>query len=299
MKCPEHLQHLCTLTMLRERRLKVGPAQRPVARYWQGQGWVTLWRAEEAVPLRPRREPTAAQLEALASGRALATTRRCVVCGERVPRRQVGEQGVCGWCQQGFDDQAERERYGDALAEARALATRWWALRPCFLDVETTGLDEEAEVIEYALLDADGRVLAEGFVRPECGAIPYEASQVNGITDEMLVGAPRWSEVYPHLEQLLHGRLVIAHNAAFDRRMLMQSCMRAGLNTPAAEWGCTMESLIAVNGGRWPRLGCAAELVGARFPERGVAHRAHYDAALCRAVALAMTQMEPEPTCAT
>lgn len=288
MKQPEHLAHLCTLTALRERRLKPAPHQRPSARYWQGRHWVDLWAPEEAEPLRARREPSTSQLLALAVGRRLSGIRCCKVCGERVERRRVTAEGVCDWCQQGVDAAEADERGLDAAQAVRVLANTWWSREPCFLDLETTGLDDDAEVIEYALLATDGRVLLEGLVRPECDEIPIEARRVNGISMAMLGDAPRWPEIYPTLAEHLQGRLVIAHNARFDKRMVEQSCARAGVEMPRAEWGCTMDALIELNGGRWPRLCRAAELVGARFPANGGPHRARYDAALCREVVVAM-----------
>ena len=41
-----------------------------------------------------------------------------------------------------------------------------------------------------------------------------------GITQEMLADAPGLEEVLPPLGELLHDRVLVAHNAPFDRRVL-------------------------------------------------------------------------------
>ena len=93
---------------------------------------------------------------------------------------------------------------------------------PVFLDTETTGLYRSSEVVEVAVVDAQGRELFDSLVRPTRG-IPAEATAVHGITDEMVAKAPSWGEVWPHLRELLDGRQVGIYNAPFDMRMMRQS----------------------------------------------------------------------------
>ena len=54
------------------------------------------------------------------------------------------------------------------------------------------------------------------------------------------------------MTELLTGRLVLAYNADFDRRMLCQTCDRYGLTVIEAEWECAME-LYAAARNRWSR----------------------------------------------
>lgn len=70
-------RRLLTKTQLRAERLKPAPGQRPASRYWQGMGWVSLYDAAAAVPMRPYRAPSSAQLAALAAGRELIGTAPC------------------------------------------------------------------------------------------------------------------------------------------------------------------------------------------------------------------------------
>ena len=43
---------------------------------------------------------------------------------------------------------------------------RWLAADPLILDTETTGLDERAEVVELAAINARGEVLVDTFIKP-------------------------------------------------------------------------------------------------------------------------------------
>jgi len=93
------------------------------------------------------------------------------------------------------------------------------------------------------------------------------------------------------LVELVHGRVLIAHNTSFDMRMFEQSSRRHGLPTPAVDrWECTMEMLTHPNDGRWPRLSLALAMAGVDAPGSviGRPHRAAYDAECCRRIILAL-----------
>lgn len=103
------------------------------------------------------------------------------------------------------------------------------------LDTETTGLGEDAEIVEIAIIDGFGDVLLDTLVKPR-GKIPAEVSQIHGITDEVVADAPDWSEVSHKLLIALNGAgrfssdLVI-WNAPFDLRMIQQTDRLYGLNS--------------------------------------------------------------------
>ena len=52
--------------------------------------------------------------------------------------------------------------------------------RPVYLDTETTGLDPKDEIVEISIVDEDGSVLLEKFVRPSM-PIPREATRIHGL----------------------------------------------------------------------------------------------------------------------
>ncbi|MDP9364902.1 MAG: 3'-5' exonuclease [Chloroflexota bacterium] len=178
----------------------------------------------------------------------------------------------------------------EAVAWAYRLATDAATL---YLDTETTGLDGGAEVVDLAVVGADGRVLLETLVRPS-GAIPSGATTIHGIRDHHVAGAPPWPDVHEHLRMLIRGRPVVVYNAAFDRRIVEQCCSRHGVEPPEARWECAMRNYAAFFGQPGARGGFRnhkLEHAVARFGGAPGGHRAAADALACRAVVLGMAAL--------
>jgi len=98
------------------------------------------------------------------------------------------------------------------------------ALPLTFVDVETTGLDVDKgdRVCEVALLRIQntGEVARfSSLVQPE-RAISARAAAVHGITEDMLLTAPRFPSLIATLRPLFHNTVLVAHNAQFDVRFL-------------------------------------------------------------------------------
>jgi DNA polymerase-3 subunit epsilon len=102
-----------------------------------------------------------------------------------------------------------------------ALALR--STRFAFVDVETTGIDPATSaVVEVACQVVDrGRVVAtfESLVDPGMPIPPF-VTAIHGIDDAMVAGQPRLGQLIPALTELCAGAVLVAHNAAFDRRFL-------------------------------------------------------------------------------
>ncbi len=247
-------------------------AETPSRDYWQGRGVVRAYDRTQCVPMRDYRPASAAQAAALAVGRELVGTALCKLCGQRFDQDELN-RGRCTGC-------IEKKQ----LDEIRAEIEHWRSLDPLFLDTETTGLDDFDQIVEIAILDADGELLFHSLVRPTV-AISEGAAAVHGITSDELASAPAWPEIYSQVRQLLKDRLVVAHNTSFDASMIRQTCRAHGLPSLEFDWRCTMDLLTPFNGGRWPRLSRAVELAGVAFPD-GDAHRAQHDAECVRRIVL-------------
>lgn len=94
------------------------------------------------------------------------------------------------------------------------------------VDVETAGLSprfgdqvceigivlaqEEKIVDTYASLVNSQRLISPG------------VAAVNGLTDEMVVGAPVFAEIADEVKRRLEGNILICHNAPFDLGFLME-----------------------------------------------------------------------------
>ncbi len=118
---------------------------------------------------------------------------------------------------------------GDAerfAISARAFADFTRALGPiAVVDLETTGLpdDPDAELLEFGAVcfDRDGSEVttAQTLVRPRI-ALPLLIRRLTGLSDADVSDAPTKEEVAAEIAALLAGRVLIAHNADFERTFL-------------------------------------------------------------------------------
>lgn len=91
-------------------------------------------------------------------------------------------------------------------------------------DLETTGISPKTdEVIEISAVKVkQGKVTDEfsTLVNPKC-RIPYGASRVNGITDDMVAEAPFFEQVLEEFLEFIKGFVLVGHNIArFDMNFL-------------------------------------------------------------------------------
>ena len=147
----------------------------------------------------------------------------------------------CHWLTNGIASRADD--HGDAAAaiesgamlalQAKAVTTHAWVL-----DVETTGLQETARIIEIAVVRVDlstGESVEEfsSLVYPGI-TIPADATRVHGIDDSTVADAPYLQDVLPGLLQRLQrtpAPLVI-HNAVYDLGRLRYEAARLGIALP-------------------------------------------------------------------
>ena len=99
-------------------------------------------------------------------------------------------------------------------------------------DLETTGLNAtNSKITEIgAVKIKDGEVIDvfNTFVDPEM-PIPQKSTEITGITDEMVKGAPKEKEAVEAFLAFAGNRLLIAHNANFDCGFIRVACDRNGL----------------------------------------------------------------------
>jgi DNA polymerase III subunit epsilon len=125
----------------------------------------------------------------------------------------------------------------------------------------------------------------ESLVRVEA-PLSRGIERFTGITQAMVDGAPPPSEVLPELADLLRGRVLVAHNAAFDRRVLTEAFERAGLDWPAPPVLCTVS--LARRFAPLVRQRKLASLAGALGIEVDAVHRALPDALTCARILCAL-----------
>src|SRR5690348_4575443 len=157
------------------------------------------------------------------------------------------------------------------------------------IDTETNGLGGDAcEMTEVGAVLVGGGELHDRWDSLVRTLAPLRRGiqRFTGITQAMVDGAPYPDAVLPQIARRLRGRVMVAHNAPFDRRVLRQAFERASLEWPDPPVLCTAalaRTLLPLQ--RERRLGAVADALGI---DVGVAHRALPDAETCARVLCAL-----------
>jgi len=101
------------------------------------------------------------------------------------------------------------------------------------VDTETTGLDADTDrIVSFGGVCAHGTRLfrnrmIDDLVDPGV-SIPPSSTAIHGITDQMVVGARAFPEVYADFQRLALNRVIIGHGIPFDLTIIRQECLRHG-----------------------------------------------------------------------
>ncbi len=176
----------------------------------------------------------------------------------------------------------------------------------CILDTETTGLDDNDEIVEIALIDKNGNTLLNQLVKPT-RRIPSDVIGIHGINNDEVKSAPSFKTVWSRVERVLKKqKTAIVYNASFDIRMIEQSCGKYDIE-PKLErftWKCAMETYAEFygewndyfGGWKWQKL-ITATRWAAHYLEcdHYGTHRALNDCRNTLLVLQALAQYEPQP----
>ncbi|HET6550683.1 MAG TPA: exonuclease domain-containing protein [Solirubrobacter sp.] len=157
------------------------------------------------------------------------------------------------------------------------------------LDTETNGLGgERCELTEVGAVLVGGGELHEEWASLVGVANPLGRyiQRFTGITQTMVDAAPAPEDVLPRLGAQLRGRVLVAHNARFDVRVLRQAFARAALEWPDPPVMCTVQ--LARRFAPLQRRRGLATLAGALGIEVDEVHRALPDARTCARVFTAL-----------
>ena len=120
-------------------------------------------------------------------------------------------------------------------------------------DLETTGLSSRTDrIIEIgAVILKNGQEVDrfQTFVDPE-RKLDRKIVDLTGITDEMLVGAPKIEQVLPKFLEFIGGRVLVAHNSDFDTGFVRAECERLGY-----EYNYTAADTLILSQNLLPQLG--------------------------------------------
>lgn len=157
------------------------------------------------------------------------------------------------------------------------------------VDTETNGLaGDRCEVTEVGAVLVGGGELHDRWESLLGVRVPLSRGiqRFTGITQRMVDEAPAAEIVLPDLADLLRGRVLVAHSAAFDRRVLRQAFERAGVAWPDPPAMCTVALARRLHPlARQRKLRPLAESLGIDVE---VSHRALADAETCARVFCAL-----------
>src|SRR3712207_6746134 len=157
------------------------------------------------------------------------------------------------------------------------------------VDTETNGLPgERCELTEVGAVLVGGGELHERWSSLVAVSSPLSRGiqRFTGITQAMADAAPPAERVLPELAARMRDRVLIAHSARFDVRVLRQAFERAGLEWPSPPVVCTVTLARRLAPLQTRRaLGALAAALGI---EVEVAHRALPDAETCARVFCAL-----------
>jgi DNA polymerase-3 subunit epsilon len=173
-------------------------------------------------------------------------------------------------------------------------ARSWLDQRPIYLDTETTGTDDYAEICEIAVIGPDGETIIDELVKPS-RSIPPSATDVHGISDADVEDAPTLPDLEFELEEVLLSNPVAIYNSDFDCRILRQSATSGWL----LDWPIDPSSVLCVmelaarwygdwsdhhQSYTWITQANAATELGIDVDAIDDLHRARADAELCRRI---------------
>ena len=114
------------------------------------------------------------------------------------------------------------------LGNRRGNQTREYRSNYVVFDLETTGTSPKKDgIVEISALRVrDGEVVEEftSLVNPMMH-IPYYASQVNGITDDMVEDEPTIDDILPEFINFIGEDVLVGHNIhCFDMKYIWRDC---------------------------------------------------------------------------
>jgi DNA polymerase-3 subunit epsilon len=99
------------------------------------------------------------------------------------------------------------------------------------VDIETTGGSKKTgKIIEIAIFIFDGENVVDSFssfINPECHLSTF-TTQLTGITNEMVINAPKFYEVARKIVEITENKIFVAHNVAFDYNFIREEFKNLG-----------------------------------------------------------------------
>lgn len=226
--------------------------------------YIDLYDRNEAIPKRKMSEK---QKDALTKAREKTIQQRtCTRCEHTVQHKNKLENGLCSTC---IKNLAEIQRIEEQRESCVKLINNVFSNESQYLvlDTQTTGLGENDEVVEIAVIDLGGKTLLNTLVRPTV-PISDDATALHCITNETVKMSQSWSDVYKQLCTIVADKKILIYNAEFDMSMMRQTCLAHNIAPINFKSRCMMELYATyMDSERWYSLEEATEH---RMPHRAL-----------------------------
>ena len=146
-------------------------------------------------------------------------------------------------------------------------------------DLETTGLNyEDCKIVEIGAVKVENGKITEKFttfVDPE-EEIPLDSIKIHGITDAMVMGAPKINEAIADFYKFCAGSILVAYNIDFDYQFINYYGRQNGYNFDNEKKDALIMARQYIKGLRNYKLKTVCEFLNINLSN---AHRAYFDAA--------------------
>jgi DNA polymerase-3 subunit epsilon len=135
----------------------------------------------------------------------------------------------------------------------------------CILDTETTGLEQDDEIVQIAVIEPEhGKVLFESLVKPQAQLRHKgwtDAERIHGISPDQVKDAPKFDQIWPELKAVIGNRKIIVYNRPYDASKIYETADSLGIreevyNWFASRWAeCAMQQYAQFVGEWNPKFG--------------------------------------------
>ncbi|MDD4210920.1 MAG: exonuclease domain-containing protein [Clostridia bacterium] len=157
-------------------------------------------------------------------------------------------------------------------------------------DLETTGLNhEDCQIVEIGAVKIENGKITKKFstfVDPEA-EIPLDATRIHGITDAMVMGAPKVDVALADFYKFCEGSTIVAYNIDFDYKFINYYGRKSGLNFNHPQKDALFMARQYIKGLKNYKLKTVTESMGILLNN---AHRAYFDAAATAKVFIKLSE---------
>jgi DNA polymerase III epsilon subunit-like protein len=168
-----------------------------------------------------------------------------------------------------------------------------------FLELDTTGLSLDAEIIHALVLDASGAVLLSVYARPS-EPMSANIAHITGITNDVLgERGVSIAELIALVRDTLKGKYVLSYNLHFDANKLSETTTRLRQeNIPIIGDDLMQQAMHYFGTSSYPKLELLCSSIGHPLPEHPhqlALDRARGQLALLNALATVVTDQNASP----